>query len=510
MTKKSDPRTNLRVGLYTRISTDEDHQPYSLEAQADRLASYVSSQDDWRTFRHYTDQMTGTVLERPGLQRALADAKKGRFDLLLVFRVDRLARSVRSLALILEELDHAGVAFRSATEPFDTSSPAGRMMVQMLGVFAEFERATLIERVVAGMEKKAAKGGWNGGTRPFGYDYDRTTGYLVVNDTESPIARKIFELYVSGLWGSASIARWLNEKGYRTKRGALWSPNTVRNVIANPAYIGEVFFRGIKYPGQHPALIEPEVFQKAQKLLAERGDDASRRRSNVSEFLLSGTLFCARCGRRFVGVTANGHGGNYRYYTCASRAKLGTKICDQERLPAGDLERDVLAHLVAKLKDSALLAGALARLNERTQDERPTHDRELAALDRKIRDAKTATDRYLRAFETGALTAELCGERVLDLKQQLGALENRRQELQDALDEPPARATLKDVRAAASGLVRALTRGDTAKRKALLRKLLQIRVESRDRILPTIRLPLVRTMGDWVGPPGLEPGTIRL
>ena len=125
MTKKSDPRTNLRVGLYTRISTDEDHQPYSLEAQADRLASYVSSQDDWRTFRHYTDQMTGTVLERPGLQRALADAKKGRFDLLLVFRVDRLARSVRSLALILEELDHAGVAFRSATEPFDTSSPAG-------------------------------------------------------------------------------------------------------------------------------------------------------------------------------------------------------------------------------------------------------------------------------------------------------------------------------------------------------------------------------------------------
>src|SRR6266540_6572924 len=117
MAKKSESKTTLRVGLYTRISTDEDHQPYSLEAQADRLASYVASQDNWFTFRLYTDQMTGTLLERPGLQRALADAKKGRFDLLLVFRVDRLARSVRSLALILEELDHADVAFRSATEP---------------------------------------------------------------------------------------------------------------------------------------------------------------------------------------------------------------------------------------------------------------------------------------------------------------------------------------------------------------------------------------------------------
>jgi site-specific DNA recombinase len=109
--------------LYTRISTDEDHQPYSLEAQADRLDAYVRSQGDWTTFRLYSDQMTGTVLERPALQRALSDARKGRFDLLLVFRVDRLARSIRSLALILDELDEAGVSFRSATEPFDTSAP---------------------------------------------------------------------------------------------------------------------------------------------------------------------------------------------------------------------------------------------------------------------------------------------------------------------------------------------------------------------------------------------------
>jgi site-specific DNA recombinase len=133
------PDTVVRVATYTRISTDEEHQPYSLEAQTARLGAYVQSQDGWEISRRYTDQMTGSTLDRPGLRQALDDAREGRFDMLLVYRVDRFARSVRALALLLEELDRAHVHFRSATEPFDTGTAAGRMMVQMLGVFAEFE-----------------------------------------------------------------------------------------------------------------------------------------------------------------------------------------------------------------------------------------------------------------------------------------------------------------------------------------------------------------------------------
>ena len=125
--------------------------------------------------RNFTDQMTSTTLERPGLQRALLEARNGGFDLLLVYRVDRLYRSVRGLAQVLDELDRAKVVFRSATEPFDTGSPAEGMMVQMLGVFAEFERATIVDRVIAGMKRKAARGGWNGGQLPFGYRRDPET-----------------------------------------------------------------------------------------------------------------------------------------------------------------------------------------------------------------------------------------------------------------------------------------------------------------------------------------------
>jgi len=115
----------VRVATYTRISTDEERQPYSLGSQDERLSAYIASQEGWEKARTFTDQRSGATLDRPALQRALAEAKAGRYDLLLVYRVDRLARSVRGLAQILEELDSAGVAFRSATEPFDTSTPRG-------------------------------------------------------------------------------------------------------------------------------------------------------------------------------------------------------------------------------------------------------------------------------------------------------------------------------------------------------------------------------------------------
>jgi site-specific DNA recombinase len=194
----------LKVATYTRISTDEDHQPYSLEAQAGRLNAYVTSQGDWELVRAFTDQFSGATLKRPGLARALTEARARQFDLLLVYRVDRLARSVRGLAQILEELDQAGVAFRSATEPFDTSSPAGRMMVQMLGVFAEFERATIIDRVIAGMERKAARGGWCVGPPPYGYLVE--DGVLVVNPREAPLVPTIFELYALKRMGTRAVA----------------------------------------------------------------------------------------------------------------------------------------------------------------------------------------------------------------------------------------------------------------------------------------------------------------
>lgn len=196
----------VKVATYCRISTDEERQPFSLEAQTERLGAYVASQRGWRLVRSYVDRVSGKTLERPGLQQALAEARLGYYELLLVFKVDRLARSTSGLARVLEELEAAGVAFRSMSEPFDTSTAAGRMMVQMLGVFAEFEREMIVERTKMGLAKKASKGEWTGGTPPFGYRYDPEARILVPVEEEATLVRHIFELYVNRGWARLQSA----------------------------------------------------------------------------------------------------------------------------------------------------------------------------------------------------------------------------------------------------------------------------------------------------------------
>jgi site-specific DNA recombinase len=352
----------MRVATYTWISTDEAHQPYSLDAQAERLASYIASQDGWTLVREFTDQKSGATLDRPGLRRALREAQADRYDLLLVYRVDRLARSTRGLAHILEELDQAGAVFRSATEPFDTATPAGRMMVQMLGVFAEFERATIIDRVIAGMERKAATGEWTVGTPPYGYQVQ--DGALVVNEREAALVPVIFDMYGRQRLGARAIANWLNEHGHRTKQGRPWSQPAVLTVLRNRAYIGQVFFRGRHHPGRHQPLIEAELFATVEALTADRAADARKRHAAQSpDFLLGGLIVCQRCQRGFVGTSA--HGNRYQCYTCFSRQRYGTTTCAADRLPAPELDQAVLDALLTLYDGSKLFTHAITSTSTR-------------------------------------------------------------------------------------------------------------------------------------------------
>ena len=321
----------MRIASYCRISTDEERQPFSLGAQRDRLDAYIASQDGWKLVRSYSDQTSGKTLQRPGLHRALADAKDGCYDLLLVFKVDRLARSVAGLAKILEGLDSCGVSFRSASEPFDTSTPAGRMMVQMLGVFAEFEREMIVERTKLGLAKKASKGEWTGGTPPFGYRYLPERRILVPVPSEARVVREIFERYVERRSGSVTVSSWLNDTRRVTRSGSRWTPKTVLDVLRNATYTGKLPFNGDLYQAEHEPIIDEQPFERAQKLLEMRAESLPSRAANASNYLLTGLLQCARCGHGFIGTNAHGRGGVYRYYTCYSRQRHGIARCDQEK-----------------------------------------------------------------------------------------------------------------------------------------------------------------------------------
>jgi site-specific DNA recombinase len=149
-----------------RRSTDDEHQPYSIQAQDTRLAACIGSQPGWRQAARFADDASGATTTRSGLQRALAAARAGLIDVLLVYRVDRLTRNLRDLVTLLDDLDHADVAFRSATEPFDTATAMGRMLAQMLGMSAQVERDTIIDRVIAAMERKAPPGNGRAAAAP--------------------------------------------------------------------------------------------------------------------------------------------------------------------------------------------------------------------------------------------------------------------------------------------------------------------------------------------------------
>jgi site-specific DNA recombinase len=367
----------------------------------------------------------------------LKEVEAKRFDLLLVYRVDRLSRSVRGLAQLLEQLDHAGVLFRSATEPFDTSSSAGRMMVQMLGVFAEFERATIVERVIAGMERKAARGEWVGGTIPFGYRHDGERRHLEVDPAEAAVVPEIFTRYAERLEGATSLATWLHERGYRTRSGKPFSTHTVLSILRNRSYLGEIPFRGKSFPAPHTPVIEPGLFERAQQILQERGDDHSLRRSNASDYLLTGLIVCARFGKRYVGAAAHGNGGRYPYYVCHTRQRYGTKGCDNDRLPAPELEEAILRRLLATLEEEPLVQQAIHDAFAQLEQAKPKVDRERKQLEAERRKVNETLDRYFRAFEAGTMPEAACASRIVALTQKLAGLEARHAELAERMTRSP-------------------------------------------------------------------------
>ena len=493
----------MRVAVYTRASADEAHQPYSLDAQTARLDAYIASQPDWQRVATFSDRISGATLDRPALTKALTAARAGRFDLLLVYRVDRLARSVRGLAQILEDLDTAGVAFRSATEPFDTATPAGRMMVQMLGVFAEFERATIIDRVIAGMERKAAKGGWTNGPPPYGY---RINGdYLEPDPAEAAVVVTVFDRYTRRRMGAQAVATWLNDNGHRSRAGRRWSHVSVLTVLRNRAYIGQVYFRGAHHDAPHQPLVDTETFDRAQQLLADRGEHVSKRASNSSDYLLGGLIVCTRCGKRYVGMSAHGRSYRYRYYTCHTRHRYGTDACDGDRLPAGELDTAALNGVLALFGDRDLFARVAADATARRSAERERRQRELDIVDTDIAKTEQAIERYLLAFEAGSMPETQCGPRIRDLGAKLVQLQDRRAELHQQLDaSAPAGPTDDQLAAARDHLRSIIDDGDDTHRKHLLQALVaEIRVAARDHITPVYRVPHAQQVDTVRAPEGL-------
>ncbi|HEX9767298.1 MAG TPA: recombinase family protein, partial [Nitriliruptorales bacterium] len=384
-------QTNFRVATLTRISTDEINQPYSLDAQATALEQFVASQPGMEITHRFVDQASGATLERPGLQQALDLARDGAFDVLLVYRIDRLTRSIVGLMTVVNELEAAGVALKSATEPIDTQGPVGRMVLQLLGIFAEFERNLLIDRITKGFARKAARGEWVGGRPPYGYRVDSETKTLAPEPDEATLVRDVFTKYADEHQGAVTIANWLNDTGRRTRHGHYWTGQTLLRMLRNPVYRGKIVHHDSVHDGKHDALVTPSLFERTQELLEERGqttreakkasqDSAATNTKGRprSDYVLTGLVRCTACKGAFIGRTAHGRGGRaYRYYVCRTHKAKGARACTAPRLPADDVEDGVVSALLALLGDTDLIQDAIDEALAARRQRRPSLDEQL-------------------------------------------------------------------------------------------------------------------------------------
>ncbi|WP_239394232.1 recombinase family protein [Frankia sp. CiP3] len=488
----------VRVGIYLRRSSDDENQPYTIEAQDERLRSYIDSQPNWVVALRFADDASGATTERKDLQRALSAARNGLIDVLLVYRVDRLSRSLRDTVHLLEELDQAGVVFRSATEPFDTATPIGRMLLQMLAMFAQFERDMIIDRVIAGMERKAAKGLWKGGRRPFGYQVDTTAKKLILDETEAPIIRMIFNTYVRDRLGTKSIANVLNNRGLRTTVGGPWSGHKILRMLDNRIYLGELTFREITVTGTHEPIIDEDTFDAAQTILTERSEETSRRASNPSDYYLTGRMRCPQCGKALLGTRATGRTHTYRYYTCFTRNRYNRDQCDAPRLDADAVDTAVLTALASFYRDhQQLIADAVASAQLCHRNARSDRTDELTAIETELTQTGQAIDRYLGAFERGTLDEEILATRLESLRTKQKQLRHRQAELTEEIDDEPVMPARSTLRTVVKHIETIIETGDDLRRKALVEALVaEVKIVGPDRLVPIFKVPRPDTPKD--------------
>jgi site-specific DNA recombinase len=517
-------KPTVRVAIYTRISTNEENQPYSLEAQRKHLEQFVESQPKWLQTHFFTDQITGTTSKRPGLQAALLAAKNGEFDVLLIYRIDRISRRSEVLYEILKTLKSCSVILQSATESFDNFTPQGKLTMGILSNFAQFERDTMVDRITKGIKEKASRGEWVGGNPPYGYEVDSDQATLIKVASEAPVVEGIFRDYIAKRSGAKAIAMDLNSKGYRTRLGKLWTFKSILDILRRPTYAGYIVHHDEIHEGQFEAIVSRELFNKVQELLDERGD-ISRRRTSDSSYLLSSLVRCTTCSGKFAGGRAHSGSNTYRYYQCMTRSKSGPTACASERVRADALEAAVIESLVETYGQYDLFENAAREEAQLVEREREQAKVRLPEIQASIKKVNAAISRYEMAFEGGSLKVEKFASRVAGLHDELDQLEAHKQTLEQVLvrklPPPPSPEQIKKIQIKVK---RMLNSKPTPQVKAFINQVVDhIDIDSNRTATPVLRIPrteeqslalakrtIVRTNEHWVELGGFEPPSIDL
>ena len=369
--RKAKPAARVRCAIYTRKSTEEglEQEFNSLDAQRDSGEAYVKSlqHEGWECLpdRYDDGGFTGGNMDRPAVKRLMADIQAGKVDCVVVYKVDRLSRSLLDFAKMMETFEKHRVAFVSVTQQFNTSASMGRLVLNVLLSFAQFEREIISERTRDKIAASRRKGKWSGGMPLLGYDVDPRGSKLVVNDDESAKVRQIFDLYLEhqSIIGTIKILdqrgwlnkRWKTRKGH--ERGGLpFTKTSLFKLLTNVTYTGKIRYKDEVHEGEHCGIVDLEIWNRVQAILARNGRSGSSNVRNQFGALLKGILRCSSCGCSMTPTHTTKDGGKkrYRYYVCTAAQKRGWHTCPAKSIPAGEIERFIVDQIRCIGRDQRL------------------------------------------------------------------------------------------------------------------------------------------------------------
>jgi site-specific DNA recombinase len=511
----------VRCAIYTRKSTDEnlDSDFNSLDAQRESAEAYIHAQrgEGWVALpdRYDDGAYSGATIDRPALQRLMADVRAGRVNTIVVYKIDRLSRSLLDFTKLVEELERHEVSLVAVTQQFNTTTSMGRLTLNILLSFAQYERELITERISDKMAAARKKGKYVGGIPAFGYDVDRVNKRLVVNQEEAVIVRYIFRRFLQ-VQGAVDLVSELSRKGYRTKAwvskkgkerpGKPWHKNHLYRLLRNPVYIGKVEYKGEVYNGEHEPIIDMDLWNQVQAAIASPPKERSNQNRAETPGLLKGMLRCGYCGTSMAVAFTKRNGRLYRYYNCHRATRTGYHNCAVRSISAGiveDLVKNLLRRVFRSPEVVERTLEAVRRIQTAEQGQLEGEKRRLAE---ELAGVRTCGEQLMQSLRTGE-NAFVRGE--------LDRLDRRRAQLEADLQAAQERLEIAgQTPQATEDLARELATLDNiwdnlfpGEQQHLVRTVIERVTLHTDRFEITLRADGVQHVVDLlVGNDGAEPG----
>lgn len=459
-----------RIGAYIRVSTERQVEGYSIEGQITQIEQYCQF-NSYELVDIYADRgISGKSMNRPELQRMLKDAKNGKLDCVMVYKTNRLARNTSDLLTIVEELHRQNVEFFSLSERMEVKNSTGKLMLQILASFSEFERNTILENIYTGQHQRALEGYYQGNL-PLGYNnIPDNKKELMINQHEANIVKYIFESYAKG-HGYRKIANALNHKGYVTKKGNPFSISAVTYILSNPFYIGKIQFAKYKdwndkrrkglndkpviAEGKHAPIIGKDLWDKVQARKKQVSEKPQVHGKGTN--LLTGIIHCPQCGAPMAASNTtntlkDGTKKRIRYYSCSNFRNKGSKVCSANSVRAEVIEKYVMDQILEIVKSDKVLKQVVERVNQDSQIDMAALNHDIAYKQQQFDEINTKLKNLIQTIEdnpdlTSALkpTIHQYETQLNDITNQMNQLKHQQNQEKPSYDTKQIAALLQRI-----------------------------------------------------------------